>query len=63
MVDSNDTENEEGNSGANVASKAKLAQLAKRKKVPIQLDRIVDCLHYRVRKLTMVKTSCNPGFA
>ena len=24
------------------------AQLAKRKKVPIQLDRIVDCLHYRV---------------
>ena len=43
-----DETNDEDNESVKAGPRAELTQFVKRKKPPVHLDRIVDCLHYKV---------------
>ena len=43
-----ETNDEDNNESVKAGPRAELTQFVKRKKPPVHLDRIVDCLHYKV---------------
>ena len=48
-----ETNDEDNNESVKAGPRAELTQFVKRKKPPVHLDRIVDCLHYKVYQLLL----------
>ena len=49
-----ETNDEDNNESVKAGPRAELTQFVKRKKPPVHLDRIVDCLHYKVLSVAIV---------